>query len=267
MPAPAPPLLELQRAMRTALLRDMDGTVCAHVIADGMEPEARLGIYRNTAAGVLATALQLSFPAVRRLVGPEFFDGAARLFAAESPPHGAWLDEYGAGFAEFLAGLPQAASLPYLEDVANLEWHVNLALHAPDTPPLDAARLALQPPEALAQWRFARHPAARLLWCAFPADAIWRAVLERDERAMAAIDLDDGPVWLLVHREENGIAGGGIDIVRLDACEWRLTAALFSGTPLHEALEEAPCANAHAMLASHLASGCFVDARCSSTPT
>ncbi|GAC1435652.1 MAG: DNA-binding domain-containing protein [Burkholderiaceae bacterium] len=249
-----PTLLELQRAIEQSMLHQLDGDLSAYVIADGLDSGTRLGIYRNTCKSVLATALALSFPAVRHLVGVDFFEGAARLFAAEAPPHSALLDEYGADFPEFLAQLPQAASLPYLAEVARLEWQVNIALHAADALPLDIARLAQLPEAALAQRRFRSHPAAKLLRCDFPADAIWHAVLERDDGAMAAIDLAEGPVSLLVHRTEFGV-----DMVRLSESQWRFTAALFSGQPLHAALEDVPCADAQAVLAAHLARGCFTD--------
>jgi len=41
------------------------------------------------------------------------------------------LAEYGDGFADFLAGFAPAQSLPYLADVARLEWAINAAYHAP----------------------------------------------------------------------------------------------------------------------------------------
>lgn len=259
MHPPAPTLHELQRSLRDSLLHHAGDPACAHVIADGIDPAQRLGIYRHTIESTLARALRLSFPAVRHLVGPEFFDGAARLFAAESPPHHAGLDQFGAGFPQFLANLPQAAALPYLADLARLEWQVDLVLHAREAAPLAVERLARQDASALAAWRFEAHPAARLLWCEFPADAIWRALLERDDAALAAIDLADAPVGLLVHRSGGEIAACGVDIVRLDACAWRLTSALFSGLPLHAALEQAPCPDADAVLALHLAHGHFAD--------
>ncbi|MGF6597895.1 hypothetical protein P3T23_002612 [Paraburkholderia sp. GAS448] len=254
MDAQTPALLELQRAIQRSLLERADGDASAWVIADGLDAGARLDIYRNTRANVLATALSLAFPAVQHLVGPEFFEGAAGLFIAQAPPRSAWLDEYGAEFPDFLGGLPQAASVPYLADVARLEWHVNVVLHAPDAPSLDIARLTAQSEAGPAQLRFQSHPAVRLLRCEFPVDIIWCAVLKRDDRAMAAIDLAEGPVWLLVHRTRSGI-----EVTRMGECEWRLTAGLFSGKPLSAALEGTPCDDAHSVLATLLASGCLAE--------
>ncbi|MFJ4290651.1 putative DNA-binding domain-containing protein [Cupriavidus sp. NPDC089707] len=256
-----PTLLELQRAIGQGLLREADGDLLALIVEDGLAAQARLGIYRNTAIGTLVTALRLSYPAIHALVGPECFEGAARLFMEASPPGSAWLDGYGATFPEFLAALPEVASLPYLPDTARLEWAVSTALHAPDAKPLDLARLAQQGEAERGEVCFAPHPSVQLLQSDFPIDAVWRAVLGGDDGALAGIDLNAGPAWLLIHRIPSGV-----EVTRLSAWQWRFAAALFAGRPLHAALEEAPSSETHAWLATLLASGCFTDTGPSGEP-
>ncbi|MCG5071929.1 DNA-binding domain-containing protein [Paraburkholderia tagetis] len=255
MNARTPSLIELQQAMRRSLLHHADEEAAAAVLADGIDSQARLSIYRNTASGVLANALRLAFPAVRRLVGDEFFEGAAHLFCSAEPPQSAWLDEYGAAFPAFLARMPQMAAMSYVADVARLEWQVNGVLHAPDIAPLDLARLAQLDEAALGTLRLAPHPAARLLRCESPADRVWRAVLEQDDAALHSIDLSDGPVHLLVQR-----VAEGVDTLRLNEGEWRIGRALFAGEPVSAALAHAPEAQGYALLGACLARGCFVRA-------
>lgn len=243
---PAPALLELQQQLRSQLLGDA---------VDG--PGAlRLAIYRNTCLSTLVNALRLAYPAVQRLVGAEFFEGAAREFIRREPPVGACLNDYGAGFAAFLAGFAPAATLPYLADVARLEWAVNCALHADDAPGLALARLAALDQTALARVSFAAHPAVRLLQLEFPADAIWRAVLEQDAAAMAAIELSAGAVHLLVER-----GAEGVQVRRLNAARWQFAVQLCAGEPLHSMFGHGPDADVGAWLAEHLASGRLTDFR------
>lgn len=258
-----PSLAELQQTMRRSLLegteeRANEGAnedAASYVLADGLDPQARLNIYRNTAEGVLVNALRLAFPAVQRLVGADFFEGAVRLFVCAAPPQSAWLDEYGAALPDFLAQMPQLSSVPYVVDVARLEWQVNGVLHAPDVAPLDPACLARLDEDALGSLRLSPHPGTRLLRCDSPADAIWRAVLHQDDSALRAIELADAPVRLVVQRVSEGV-----DTLRLSAGEWRMSKALFAGETLGAALACAPEADGFALIGAYLARGCFAQA-------
>ena len=70
-------------------------------------------------------------------------------------------------------------------------------------------------PDEQARVRFVAHPSVRLVHTRFPADAIWRAVLARDDAAMASIDLTHGPRWLLVWRSP-----ATIEVTTLSEREW-----------------------------------------------
>jgi hypothetical protein len=255
------PLLELQHAMYRSLVERDDGPAAAYIIAGGLPPESRLSVYRNTFIGTLTTALRLSYPALQRLVGAEFFEGAAALFIEAQPPGSAYLDEYGEAFPEFLASFPPAAHLTYLPGVARLEWAVNRALHAPDLPGLDVGRLVSIPSATQDQVRFTPHAALGLVRDDAPVDLIWRAVLDQDEGAMATIDLEAGPVWLLVERSP-----AGIEVKRIDPPAWRFAEALFAGHPIETAIAAVPAADATRLIAEHLAAGHFIGFEFPETP-
>lgn len=250
----APSLLELQRALRASLVVRDDTRIAEHVVDEGIGAGDRLDMYRNNFATVLTAALRLSYPAVHRLVGEEFFEGAARVFIETSPPAGACLDDYGETFADFLAEFEPAASLAYLPDVARLEWAVSRALHASDATPLDPRRLAALSNAERARVTFAPHPSVTLARVAHPADLIWHAVLEEDDAVLSAINPSADPVWLLVQR-----LPAGVEVRRMSESAWRFTSALCAGTPLADALDEASDFDAAALLADHLAAGRFVD--------
>jgi hypothetical protein len=248
-----PSLHEVQRTIRASLVERDDGAAAACIFGDGLAPEQRLSVYRDTFASNLSNTLRLSFPAVQRLVGAEFFDGAARIFAHERPPGTAYLDEYGGDFPDFLARFPPAASLVYLPDVARLEWAVTRALHAPDVEPVDPARLAKIPQSDHDRVRFVPHPSLSLLKADYPVDAIWRAVLAQDDAAIARIDLTAAPVWLLVQR-----LATGVEVTRNDEQAWRLVGELVAGRELGAALDAANGVDAPALLAQHIAAESFV---------
>jgi hypothetical protein len=249
-----PTLLELQRAMRSSLV-DRDDDAAAAMLAEHVGAD-RLDIYRNTFVAGVTKALRLIYPAVHRLVGAAFFEGAAAVFIAQHPPRAAWLDEYGAEFPEFLQTFRPAATLAYLADVARLERAVNRAIHAPDIAPLALERLAEVAPEHQMLVRFVPHPSIGLLRTAHPADDIWRGVLNADDAALAAVDPDGGPVHLLVERGD-----AGVDVSRLDEPAWRFVAALCGGRTVDAACAGVSGTRACALLAEQLAAGRFVDFR------
>jgi len=249
-----PTLLEIQRAMHRSLVARDDSGATDHVASDGLMPGARLEIYRNTFVGTLTTALRLSYPSVHRLVGAAFFEGAAALYVEDEPPRSADLNEYGETFPGFLEHFAPAASLPYLPEVARLDWAVNRALHAADLEPLAVAELAKLNAADQNAIAFVPHPSISLLRARYPVDAIWRAVLEQDDAAMAAIDLAAGPVCLLVGRNEDGVA-----VTRCSEPAWEFASALFSSLPLQRAIRSAPEIDASVLLADHLSAGRLID--------
>jgi Putative DNA-binding domain len=225
-----PTLREIQTAMRHGLLDNGDATV-ATTLGAALAPGDRLSIYRNTSRTALTNALRLNFPAVQRLVGENFFAAAADMFITREPPGTAWLDLYGDGFPEFLRSFEPAAALTYLPDVARLERAVGRALHAVDAEALEYLRLLDIAPSGRGRVCFTPHPSVSLVFSPYPVDAIWRAVLARDDAALAAIDLSAGAVRLLVERRV-----GEIEVTRLDEWRWKFAEALFTGHSLSAAL-------------------------------
>ena len=250
-----PTLHETQDLLFRSIVAGDDAGAATFIFDDGLPAAARLNVYRNTFIGTLTTALRLSYPAVYRLVGSEFFESAARIFIGANPPGSAYLDLYGSQFPAFLARFAPAAALTYLPGIAQLEWAVNTALHAPDVPCLDLSRLSALGSDDHGRVVFLPHPALGLLKAAHPVDEIWRAVLAQDGAAMAAIFLESGPVWLLVDRRE------AVEVQRMDEPSWRFMSALCAGCPLQAAIDAVPEIGPALALAGHLAAGRFIDFR------
>ncbi len=259
-------LLDLQRRFRAALLGGADAAPPPEVLGGLVDAAARLAIYRGNVIGNLTGALRLTYPAIERLVGAAFFAAACARFAVATPPDSADLYEYGAGFAAFLEDFEPARTLPYLADVARLEFAVTRALHAPLVPALDAAALAAVPAAAEDGLRFLPHPSLSLLDLAHPAPAIWEAVLteEPDLRAarLGAIDLDAGGAQLAVLRGAKGPA-----LLALSPAAFALAGALAGGTPLGEALDRVAAAEAASCLGLLLTQGLFAGCRAPGGPT
>lgn len=147
----------------------------------GSPAGSRFAVYRNNVAASLTEALELSFPAIVKLIGEGNFRILAGVFLRQHPPSVPMLSQYGAEMPVFLGTFQPLAHLGYLPDVARLEQALRLSYHAADSAPIDPASLGALPPEALATTRFTLAPALRLLRSSWPIHAIW------------AFNLEDGP--------------------------------------------------------------------------
>lgn len=205
MPA-APRLRELQQGFAAAVT-GRDHALAAWVVGAGLDPSARLRIYENSVAATQTAALRDSYPGVLALVGEDFFDAMAARYRLQHPSSCGNLQQFGTALAGFIAGMPEAAALRYLADVARLDWQRQLAALAADAAPVDAVRAAELANVAPERLRIQLHPSVQLLrsdyavlslwqWCQAPSDApprvgegeqvlLWR---DRSDVAMAALD-------------------------------------------------------------------------------
>jgi hypothetical protein len=207
--------------------------------------DAGVEVYRRNMLANLGNSLEATFPVVLRLVGEDFFREAARQFIRAHPSHSGDLNEYGEDFAAFLASYPHAQSLPYLPDVARLEWACQESEQAADGTPLDLASLGSVPPESYPRIRFALHPAVRLLQSSHPIEAIWSAnQAQRD----GTPERDEGPDAVVVSRDEGVV---GVKVV--DEHEWKFLHALAIGSTLEQASAALDAQSAAQFLAEALA--------------
>src|SRR2546426_3169702 len=112
-----PALLDLQRAFAASMLHEEDDAVCGAVADDGFAAAERLRIYRNTCRSTLIEALRMTYPAVERLVGRDFFDMAAAPRAGTHPPPSGYLNEDGGEVSGFLAPFGPASQPSSLSDL------------------------------------------------------------------------------------------------------------------------------------------------------
>jgi uncharacterized protein (UPF0276 family) len=140
---------------------------------DKVARQIAFSVYRNTVLKGWIDALKANFPAVDKLVGDEWFDLAAAVFARHHPPREPMLGLFGEGFPAFLDGFEPARETPYLSAVARLDRFWSEAHAAPDADPASPEDLAQLDPQRLAGARAILHPSARVAWFEHTAPTIW----------------------------------------------------------------------------------------------
>ncbi|MDQ2695592.1 MAG: DNA-binding domain-containing protein [Pseudomonadota bacterium] len=216
-------LRDLQLDFVRQLLGEADTGLAAQIRAHGLTGGRRLNVYRNNTFISLTEALKAVYPVILRLVGDGFFGYAADQYIRRHPSASGNLHDFGDRWGEFLRGFGPAAGLPYLPDVAALEWAYHRAFHAADHPPLDLAALAAVPVQRHADLTFRLHPSARLLASPYPILRIWQAN-QPDQDDAPPVDLAEGGVRLLVIRRRLEVT-----FEPLPEGEWTLLAVLAGG--------------------------------------
>ncbi len=124
-------LAEIQTLMKKALLDpklDPSDLLLEHLDQNSSRsPTQQIGIYRQTVRSNLYSALEDTFSACSKVVGKDYFKQLAAEYFTKHPPEDTDLNIYGDQFPNYLQSVletrPEAASLPYLPDLARLEWY------------------------------------------------------------------------------------------------------------------------------------------------
>jgi hypothetical protein len=222
-------IAEHQEAFARALLWREDALPAAIVGPGAGTPAKRFGVYRNNVFASLRGCLAARFPVVARLVGEEFFNAVARVFVERHPPTSPALFEYGDEFPLFLASFGPTKSLPYLPDVARLEWHVATAYHAADAQPIDAAalrRLGNDAPDT----GIVLHPSCAIVLSHYPVFSIWQTNTRDD--VVEYVDASAGGEGALIVRPQFNV-----EVIGLDTASYAFIAALAAGHALELAAE------------------------------
>ena len=219
----------------------------AAVNKGGAATAERLAVYKNNVYSRLIDALAATFPAVERLVGKEFFRYAASEYIGIHAPRSPTLIGYGDRFAAFLGGFAPAASVPYLPDVAELEFNYLEAYHAAEAAAMtmDAFDAALADPDRAPA--LALHPSARLMQSRFPVSRIWELNVQ-PEPPQGKTHIPGETEHLLVIRPR-----ATVEVRRVSRGAYASLVTLTDGGTLTEALSAGVRADPDSNLLQHLA--------------
>jgi Putative DNA-binding domain len=134
----------------------------------------RFDVYRNNVSVGLVRALEANFPAVRTLVGADFFAAMALDFIRLHPPASRIMAEYGKEMPDFLSTAAPLKPYPYLADVAQLEILWLESFHEADSVPLKNEDLQAAVEKGQGDIRLVPHPALRLHSSNYAANTIMK---------------------------------------------------------------------------------------------
>ncbi|QLQ31759.1 MAG: putative DNA-binding domain-containing protein [Candidatus Thiothrix singaporensis] len=194
-----------------------------------LDAAQRVGIYRNSVHGVLLQHLGALYEVTRQLVGEAFFERLSDEFVDHAPPTRPFLVEYGDAFPAFMQRHAALEEMPWLADVARLEWARHQAWHAVNQPAGDFTQIMMLSEGQQASLCFQMPGSAQLVQSPYAVHQVWLAHQPEDfpgKLPLERIQIPQ-PAYVLVWR-----AGRQLRQVEVDEAGWDFLSALQQGATL-----------------------------------
>lgn len=188
----------------------------ARLLANEEEAKGGMAIYRNNNREGLIKALANLYPVCSRLVGISCFRAMAHHYIQRYPSRSPNLNDYGEYFSSWVLEMPFHDNLPYLSEVAQLEWIIHTILMDFPTSMVDWNSLAKLTLEQQSTLVLHRANNSVLVHFQYPVDRIWE-VNQNESLSEEIIDLSESEVFLMVWRTEVDLK-----LNRLTLAEWTL---------------------------------------------
>jgi len=199
-------LRKLQEGFAKSVNGKADENYAGVICNAGLSGTRRLGIYQHGVAIGLRDALGGVYEVVKKLVGDEFFTHVAESYIRVHPSTSGNIHDFGEKFPDYLGNFLGLETLPYLPDVARLEWAYHATFHSPVGEVLNINELAQVPESQYEKLSLLLSPTCSLLRSNFPILRIWQVNQEDDSSGDGVVDLNEGGVELAIVREGKQIA-------------------------------------------------------------
>lgn len=170
-----------------------------------LDPAQRVAIYAEMYWARIRDVLRGDFARTAELLGDERFDELARSYLAERPSREPSIARVGEVFADHLAANLPADVLPYVPDLARLEWARVEAFTATDAEPLRLVDLQAMTADELPELSLRAVPSLSMLELGWP---VQRLLAEDAPGSLAA-----EPTLLRVWRQEFLVFHATVDAV------------------------------------------------------
>ncbi|MEH6444174.1 MAG: DNA-binding domain-containing protein [Oceanospirillaceae bacterium] len=161
-----------------------------------------MNLYRNNFYISITEYLEACFPSVKALVGEQFFSQLAKAFIIQEPLASASIELYGEKFAKFIQHCEQAKSLPYLYDIAHLDWVLDRAKSVVEYTDFPFAQLQQVSAQEQLKIRFQLQPNTVLINARCPLLKIWHGIKSGE---LESIDIQQQELVIVHPDKEEGV--------------------------------------------------------------
>lgn len=213
-------LFEYQQAFMAGLKNKEAGLILDYIQTQASaSPKEQLAIYRNSIIGRFQKTLKTTYPVCHQLVGEDFFIGLANAYIEKTPSSSPDLNDYGNAFSTFITTFSPADSLPYLSDIARLEWAWHCLLNVKDPDLFDFQKFAAYAAHR-EQLIFLLPQQSTLLSSPYPIHLIWESN-QTDFVGETTIQLAEHQTYyLLVFRHQHQIRIDSLSYPQWQILDW-----------------------------------------------
>ena len=174
-------LKQIQDSFQQYLLQSDVGVIASQVVStETLSAEERLSIYGNAYKTRLLEALASNFPFLHTCLGDDEFDVLGNAYIYQHPSCYRSIRWYGDRLPEFIKQGIQYQALPYLAEIAALDWMMTIVFDAKDASIVSLDQVALIAPEAWAEMRFVFHPSVHQLKFKWNVIEFWQSTLNEN---------------------------------------------------------------------------------------
>jgi len=218
---------EAKRAKEAATIVPPEAIAGVILPSPTLSPDERVQIYRGMYPLRMREALESDYPTLLHYLGDERFDALVRGYVAVHPSRSYTLNRLGDHFADYVATAPGLPRPAFCTELARLELALAQVFDAPESPALDAERVAAMG-EAVADLRLRPIEAFRLLSFRYPVNVYLQSCRD-DEHVHPRVV--PKATWVAVFRRQYSIQR--LDLTR---AEHALLSALAGGETVGEAV-------------------------------
>jgi len=189
-----------------------------------LSPAHQFEIYKNSITGRFQRILMKTYPACLNLVGKDFFINMATIYINSTNSYTHDINTFGSDFNSFITTYSPATILPYLPDVAALEWAWHRLQLSPIPQPFDFEKLSTHLNKEII---FTLCPGSTLLTSPYPLHLIWEMNQSSNIQGESLILKDNETYYFYIWQSQNVLH---IDVV--DQTEWRVLNLISNLMPL-----------------------------------
>jgi len=199
-------LVDFQKDFLNCVFKPSDESI--REFSEYLQPTHRMScyhqynVYAQSINICLINALINVYPVCEKITGEGFFYEMARNYCLTHPSKSPDLADYGSNYSRFIEQYSYADCLPYLGNVAKLEWAYHQLFNCADQGAFDFCEFTKYSAEQLTQCVFSLPVSSCLIKSNYPIDVIWQA---HQVNMNTELEIDKSCRFIYLYRKDYAI--------------------------------------------------------------